>query len=211
MTSSPTPQPSSKIAAVAPAPWTLRAEGYAFLLRQPSGRGVRCMMFVDYAASPVGPYRELLMIDRLVEIAGRRYPTISTIYVSSQASVDNGRRNWGIPKQLATFTVDEPRERALRLTMRVGDVPTVELCVQHGLLSLPIATLIVPPRLRTIGQRLDGNAFEVTPSGRGRVQRASLLHAWSDGARFPLLTQQSVLAVVRLSKVNLTFPIATVR
>jgi len=97
MSGAPRLESSLEIAAVAPAPWPLRADGYALVLRQPSGRGVRCAMFVDYAASPVGPYRELLMIDRTIAIAGRRFPTISSIYVSTQESVDNGRRNWGIP------------------------------------------------------------------------------------------------------------------
>ena len=93
--------------------------------------------------------------------------------------------------------------------MHVAGKLAVELSVQHGLLSLPIASWLVPARLRTIGQELDGKQLTVTPHGRGRVQRASLLHAWSDGVHFPPLSAESVLGVAHLSKVDLTFPVAT--
>jgi len=210
MTFAPSPEVPFKAAVVAPAPWTLHAEGYAFALKRAEG-GLALALFVDYASSPVGPYRELLLIDRTVALAGRRLPTISKIYVSSQASVDNGRRNWGIPKELATFAIDQPREGVDRVTMHADGKLAVELAIQRGRLSLPVATWIIPPRVRTLGQELDGRSYEVTLRGRGRVHTASLLHAWSDGERFAKLAPERVVAVARVSKVNLTFPEALVR
>src|SRR5262249_33742356 len=110
--------------AVAPAPWTLRGRAYISVLRCPddlldtrsfvpaslAGKRSRSpfatMMFVDYSESNVGPYHELLFIPGAFRFAdGRLHPSISRIFVSSQSSVENGQRNWGIPKGRADFDV----------------------------------------------------------------------------------------------------------
>ncbi|KAL4790594.1 hypothetical protein BDV19DRAFT_382246 [Aspergillus venezuelensis] len=67
----------------------------------------KCVMIVRYEETDVGPYDELIFIPgRAVnpnsEI-GARDMRISTIYVSTDASVWNGRRNWNIPKHRAIF------------------------------------------------------------------------------------------------------------
>ena len=100
---------------IVPAPWKLRGDGYMFMIKLPLPRGraelfaptelaearfgqFGWVMYVDYAASPVGPYRELLFNPGTFRFGARRLPSITKIYVSSQASVDSGRHNWGIPK-----------------------------------------------------------------------------------------------------------------
>ncbi|KAL2867802.1 uncharacterized protein BJX67DRAFT_352280, partial [Aspergillus lucknowensis] len=62
-------------------------------------------MIVRYEDSEVGPYDELILIPgRAVNPhTGKAEMRISTIYVSTDASVWNGRRNWNIPKQRAVF------------------------------------------------------------------------------------------------------------
>ena len=69
--------------------------------------GLGLAMLVQYSSSPAGPYDELLyalpcrrptMGFQLM--ATRRIPAI---FVSTQASVVNGRLNWGVPKNLARF------------------------------------------------------------------------------------------------------------
>ncbi|MCD0165179.1 hypothetical protein IHN58_05875, partial [Deinococcus sp. 12RED42] len=78
-------------------PWTLRGAGLVAVF---AGRGV--LMLVRYASSPVGPYDELLWAEVRGSPVGRR-PQVTRIVVSTEASVVWGRRNWGIPKELASF------------------------------------------------------------------------------------------------------------
>lgn len=190
----------------APAPWQLRGEGIVLVRRD-----LGVVMFVDYAHSPVGPYRELLFIPaRLQPIGERRRLSIAKIYVSTQASVDNGRRNWGIPKELASFEVVRASDRSERVTVAVNGRHALTLTVRHAALSLPLSTRMLPARFRTLGQLLDGKTFEVTPRGRGRVHPARVLEVSSDGALFPALTKRDVLLAMRLSQVKLTFPEARV-
>src|SRR5262245_61022490 len=104
---------------IVPPPWRLTGSGYILLYRwfprdfvAVQGQvppalagsfkgGASAVMVVNYENSEVGPYRELLFIPGLFE----RGFSITRTYVSSQASVDSGRANWGIPKQLAEFDV----------------------------------------------------------------------------------------------------------
>ncbi|KAJ3188053.1 hypothetical protein HK101_009240 [Irineochytrium annulatum] len=95
------------------------------------GEGVSMLMLVSYSDSPVGPYDELLLMDgankprpNLTPLSADHSPTtimndrrIPLIWVSSEASLRNGRRNWGIRKELADFTwLDTPKGR--RVTVR---------------------------------------------------------------------------------------------
>jgi hypothetical protein len=218
--------PSSKV--LAPAPWHLRGEAFAFFTKLPLPRGraelfaptelaearfgqLGLAMFVDYTASPVGPYRELLFIPGTFRFGKRRLPSITKIYVSTRASMENGRRNWGIPKELADFDVDEGRDGVKRVTMRVDGMTAVELWFRHGRLPLPVTSSILPDSLCTLGQVLGGQTFEVTPSFRGLVQRARVVHAWSEPGMFCELAAERVIGALRVSKCELQFPAAHVR
>jgi len=212
---------------LAPAPWALRAEGYLLALKlaptrergalfvsdelaEPHLGPLGWVMYVDYSETPVGPYRELLFIPGSFRFGSRRLFSVTKIYVSTQASVDNGRRNWGIPKELASFEVERRGKRVEQLRVRMGSAPVAELTLRHGTLPLPFTSALVPPRLRTLGQRLAGTSFEVTPSARGTLQRTAVEQAWSDSALFAPLTTRSILAAFRLSNVSLTFPEAKI-
>ncbi|KAF5344740.1 hypothetical protein D9758_015297 [Tetrapyrgos nigripes] len=114
---------------VAPAPWELSvSEGWVFVtppilssdflppgfanpleatVERKSGAmipDIGLIILVRYSETPVDPY------DELIWIPGKwAYDTddkgfrITNIYVSSNASVINGRRNWNIPKHVAKF------------------------------------------------------------------------------------------------------------
>lgn len=108
-----------------PPPWTLRGEGIILLfkfskewidacshisdaLKKRFRGGLGYVMMVDYHESPVGPYRELLIIPG--KFRKNRKHVISRIVVDSEASTINGRANWGIPKE--TFPIDWKKEKA---------------------------------------------------------------------------------------------------
>lgn len=212
---------------VTPAPWRLHGHGYTFFVKLPMPRGraelfaptelaearfgqLGCVMYVEYTASPVGPYRELLFMPGTFRFGARRLPSITKIYVSSQASVVSGQQNWGIPKELADFDVQNGSDGIKRVSLRVGERTAVELWFRHGKLGVPVSTSLVPRRLRTIGQSFGGRTYTTSPSARGLMQRAKVVHAWSEPGMFAELAAERVVAAVKFSKVDLTFPNATV-
>ncbi|GAA5899180.1 hypothetical protein JCM6882_009276 [Rhodosporidiobolus microsporus] len=71
--------------------------------------GVGTVMLIRYDSGEAGPYDELLLVPGLFSRTktGNDKPdyhfSISRIYVSTDVSVYNGRKNWGIPKHRALF------------------------------------------------------------------------------------------------------------
>ncbi len=208
-----TPQP--------PAPWTLRGEGWILPFRVPSpllrelahvpdhrreelAGGAGLVMLVEYHESPVGPYRELLTMPGTLPFAdGRRHPTIDAILVDSEASVDGGRANWGIPKQLAAFTWE-----------RGGGVEHVEVTLAGATVAtctvrsvgphLPTLLSSLPGFARTVAQERDGATYVTKLSGHGRVGAASS-ELWLDPGTFTDVTRGSALPALHASRFTLTF------
>jgi Acetoacetate decarboxylase (ADC) len=213
----------------APAPWELRASGYIIVLRcareqvdadsftPQSLRAARTgpfayAMFLDYTHAPVGPYRELLFIPGAFRYPDRTCFTITKIYVSSEASLVNGRRNWGIPKELAQFEVEYGvgGERVDRVCMSVDGRPAAELTLRHHAIGLPLIGGLVPAGLRTLRQTLDGRQFTLAPTATGSLRAGRVLQARIDGGRFPAFTPQDVALVVKLRNALWSFPVAHV-
>jgi len=114
-----------------PAPWKLSGEVYWFFISTPSqlpegayapleaasffaseeaGKfrggpfGSAVVQVVRYHDSPVGPYDEILYIPGTFETpTGGANLRITRIYVSTDASIYNGRKNWNICKHKARF------------------------------------------------------------------------------------------------------------
>lgn len=71
-------------------------------------------MVLRYTESPVGPYDELLIIPGAFDSPpfsdDKENPRVTRIYVSTLASVINGRKNWNTPKHLARFEFTEQKD-----------------------------------------------------------------------------------------------------
>ncbi|KAG7087665.1 hypothetical protein E1B28_013613 [Marasmius oreades] len=168
---------------VAPAPWLLDvAEGYVFVLPTilssaflPPGTAdplekdaetstgamvpdIGALMLVRYSSSPVGPYDELIYIPgRWAYSSGRSGLRITRIYVSSNASVYNGRRNWNIPKHLATFdwkNEDDGITTTVSVSSAESDNATpffsVQLSPVTGPIPIEVNTTLTGPYLTLI-------------------------------------------------------------
>ncbi|KAJ3219070.1 hypothetical protein HDU67_002726 [Dinochytrium kinnereticum] len=94
------------------------------------GTGLSSVMIVRYTESPAGPYDELLLMNGACKSRGKsrtgqdprsgKYLSdrrIPLIWVSSEASLRQGRINWGIRKELADFTWVET-DKGTRVTIR---------------------------------------------------------------------------------------------
>ncbi|MBD1924465.1 acetoacetate decarboxylase family protein [Microcoleus sp. FACHB-831] len=58
----------------------------------------------SYVAGSVLQYNELIVVPGMVSYAGKFGAWVSHIYVDSAASVEGGRKIWGLPKELAEFS-----------------------------------------------------------------------------------------------------------
>jgi hypothetical protein len=215
-----------------PAPWDLRGSGWIVALKLPAhhpahdaflppelagrGRGLASyLMYVDYAESGCGPYRELLFIPGAFPFDdGRRHFSISRILVSTWDSVVNGRANWGIPKDRADFEVERGgvhgREERVRVTSDGREV--CELCFATLRIAppLPVQGALLPASLRTLAQRFRGRTYYYAPAARGWVRPGRLL-SWSfDPVLFPDLAGAAVVAALRVESFRLTFPVARI-
>ncbi|KAJ3051503.1 hypothetical protein HK097_007467 [Rhizophlyctis rosea] len=141
--------------------------------------GLGSWMIIRYAESPVGPYDELLFspggfappntllkpdpnsttaLDEespLLTDPNSSYLSprrITRIFVSSDASLQSGRENWGIRKELATFDWVTPDgdDASMTTTVRISDLLSKEL-ILHATLSAVPYTPSFPFSLDTLG------------------------------------------------------------
>lgn len=209
----------------APAPWQLAGEGYILALwlsndfldqqtflapaqRQSRKGRIAYVMFVDYAASPVGPYHELLFIPGSVDFDGERHLTISRIFVSSWDSVVNGRANWGIPKDRCDFSVQYGADGIDHVALTLDGKAIVDLTFKASGFNLPVSTGLLPKSWRTLGQKQQGRRYFYTPDARGHVRPAKLLAAQIDAEHFPDFRCGKLLAAMRVSDFQMGFPLA---
>lgn len=210
---------------VVPAPWQLTGTGYILVVQLPkkvldnesfidedlqaSRRGrLAYIAVVDYQQSDAGPYQELLYIGGTLKFGDKRYHSISKIYVSTQSSIDNGRRNWGIPKEMAGFKVNYGTNNKddVSLTAPNGD-RIASLSFSHHLLPFPVKTDWVPKRLMTVGQKWQGQYFFFSPKASGYLKPALLTSSFFDKRYFPDLNQGRVLACFKVTDFSMIFPV----
>lgn len=210
---------------LAPAPWRLRGDGWILLLRLPEAvrrdprhmppalrarpvSGPSLVMFVDYAQSPAGPYRELLYIPGRFELPdGRRAWSVTRIYVSTWQSVVNGRLNWGIPKDRADFR-REPDGAGERIIVAVEGRRVAELALCARGPAVPVHAGLLPASLRRLVQYHAGRCFALAPVSSGRAGLARAISLASDAALFPSLAGARVTLALHVPQFSLRFPAA---
>jgi hypothetical protein len=215
-----------------PAPWSLSGKGWIVALKLPAehpaqtafvpdelaGRGrslASYLMYVDYAESGCGPYRELLFIPGAFPFPdSRRHLSISRILVSTWDSVVNGRNNWGIPKDRADFAVEpggaDSREECVRVSSDGHEVCELRFARLRLAPPLPVHAGVVPTSLRTLAQRFRGRTYYYAPEARGWVRPGRLLSWRFNAGLFPDLTGAAVVATLRVESFRMTFPVAQV-
>jgi hypothetical protein len=168
-------------------------------------------MFVDYSSSDVGPYHELLYIPGALRIGGHRRLSISRIFVSSWASVVNGERNWGIPKDRCDFDVRYGADGIDRVALTAaGGVRFAELELKARGPHLPAPGHWVPRKQRTLSQLRDGKVYSYAPESRGHFRFAKVLSWRFDARYFPDLARGEVVAAMKVTDFRMMFPVADV-
>ena len=161
------------------------------------------MMLVDYSSSPVGPYHELLFIPG--QFGEKKFQSITRILVSSEASTDQGRKNWGIPKETATFHWEKESGKD-RIRVELEGKMILDTEISHGGIPLPITTALLPLRLKQV---LDGKTYLTLPKGRGWGKLARVKRIQVDPQLFPDLEGIQPLIALKVNPFSIDFPVPT--
>lgn len=159
-------------------PWDLVGCG-AILWLRPRGRAERrglldlggALAFVDYERSGVDPYLELLHVPYFTHSAGTIGPTIDRIWVTSQRSVDSGRANWAIPKDLADITRTVDDGGAAHWTATRGGELLASAVLEPAGPSLPTYK---PRWAGRLLQRMHGVRYATPIDASGRIRFAKV-------------------------------------
>ena len=208
--------------ALAEAPWSLTGKGFMFLYNFPKDwankanfmpveqvgdfqGGLGTLMLVDYEHSNVGPYQELLLIPGKFSWQKFKSYAIARIWVSSNASVVNGRNNWGIPKNIAQFSIATPFPR--HETWSVADAEGQTFFQAHlsfGRIPIPIHTALLPFPLLQLWQ---GKHFLTKFSGFGMGRLAKLESLAIHQHIFPDISAKRPLIGLRVDPFHIRFPV----
>lgn len=204
------------------APWKLTGSGFILLFvankdkmldlhqmsledRKSYRGGLGVMILANYVTSNIGPYSELLFIPGDFEYAGSLYKRITKIYVSTQASVDNGKKNWGIPKELAEF---DWRKHGNHYSIKVHDKVRhiADFSFSSVLFPFPMNTSIIPIPLL---QHWEGKYIKTIPVAEGQARASVLNNYFLNPNVFPMLEECSIYLPVGLSIESFTmeFPV----
>jgi hypothetical protein len=171
--------------------------------------GPSVVVLVNYHYSNVGPYYELLFVPGRFEHRGRQYSSITQIYVSTQASVVNGRKNWAIPKEIANFDWRIDDDAVENVRVRQGDQTFANFTFRHAGPTLPVSTNLIPSGWRTLMQPVDTHLLFTKLQSSGTVRLAWCREAVVDGQYFPDLARGRLLAACKVSHFDMIFPVAT--
>jgi hypothetical protein len=185
-------------------PWALR--GDATLV--PFRRGI--LAFIRYSESNVGPYDELLWLQPFQRQPGGRGHQIPLIFVSSEASAQSGRVNWGLPKELAVFRVSSLADGSERVEVsRSGQlVASFARSCPRGALAFDSRWL--PRWARRLVQLSGGRRFETLPQARGRYHLIRISQLEINRALLPDAHASRSRWGICVSHLELCFPAARI-
>lgn len=187
----------------------IREQGFLAPCQQRAYRGwVGAVMLVDYDTSNAGPYRELLFIPGLFRFGRTLSFSIAKIYVSTDDSVQNGRRNWGIPKEAADFSFVREPDGSRFVHVGRANQSFLSVRVRPWGLRFPMTTRIVPG-FRVMQESLTDSSASLLltrPSASGTARLASLSNLRVDAAFFPDLARIRPRLAVWVDDFRMTFP-----
>ncbi len=206
--------------AVYPAPWKLKGRGYIFLYNFPRRfendpyfksnlteqpfSGLGTIMLVDYEESDAGPYKELLFIPGEFTFLRKKYYSITKIYVSTMESVENGRRNWGIPKEHADFEMIPLGGNKERIIVKKDGTVFFDVTLKKRYIPFRVNTKYIS---HAIVQKLEDDTIYFTEfNGTGTAKLALLKSISCNEKYFPDICSVKPLVVTAISDFTIEFP-----
>ena len=124
------------------------------------------------------------------------------------ASVENGRRNWGIPKEQADFTFQRLEGDTEHVRITSGEHTIAEFTLQSGRLSFPVNTKLLPFPLV---QYHENNYYYTTFQGSGTGRLAKLKDIQINPEFFPDIGGFKPLLAIKVEPFKITFPLPTIK
>jgi hypothetical protein len=201
-----------------PPPWKLKGEGIIMVFRfkkdwvEKNGflteiqkgyfkGGFGFVMLVNYSESPVGPYKELLFIPG--KFKPKNLQAITKIFVDSDLSTQNGRFNWGIPKETVPI-IWQKKGKAETIGVGSEDDPVLFLKISSGGIPFPASTKLLPISLL---QELEGKEFHTNPRGSGWAKLAKIETLKVDREHFPDIGKIKPLFCFKVNPFTMHFPL----
>jgi hypothetical protein len=175
--------------------------------------GLGTIMCVNYAESDVGPYYELLFIPGTINLKKLNFNeiksgfTISKIYVSTEASVQNGINNWAIPKEVADFQWIVLPDSKVQMIVTKNGFEFFNATFKKRSLKLPITTSFIPLK---IIEKKDEKYFLTKPTAKGNGGLAKLENIKIDEKYFPDVKSIKPLVTSHISSMEMVFPIPVI-
>jgi hypothetical protein len=208
-----------------PAPWTLHGSGYIMVYRFPKClrgsnffapdsmpredfTGFGTVMLANYTESTAGPYGELLFIPGRFRYGRKKYYCITKIYVSTMVSVENGRDNWGIPKELADFSFTRLDEKRELVSISKNGTPIVEMVIRKRGIPYPLSTRLFPVPLV---QHLAGKTYFTRFRGMGKSRLGVIESICVNPGLFPDISAHRPLFVKCVQNFTIEFPPAEIQ
>lgn len=202
-----------------PPPWRLKGEGIVLVYNFKKGwlaqngllqlgqsgvyrGGLGFVMLVNYHESPVGPYKELLIIPG--KYGGQKRQSISHIFVNSEASTVNGRYNWGIPKETVPM-IWHSEDNGDTIGIGPDENPILFCKIKTRGIPFPATTRLLPIRLQ---QFLGGREFLTDPNGSGWAKLATIEKIKVDSDRFPDISNVKPVLGFKVNPFTMHFPLA---
>lgn len=203
----------------APAPWDLKGYGYIIAFRFPKeftqensfipttlkerfSGGIGAVMFINYENSAVGPYKELMFIPGKFKFSKKNKYSITKIYVSTNDSVVNGKKNWGIPKELADFSFEKIDPKKERLIISKSNKPFMDITLQTRGPGIPVFTKLWPISL---GQETKDKTFYTHFHGKGKEKLVKILDVSVNQKYFPDISEIKPLFAIKVENFELVF------
>lgn len=162
--------------------------------------GLGYVMLVDYEKSPVGPYHELLIIPGKFKKTKKQ--AITKIYVDSEASTQNGRKNWGIPKETLPFSWKKEKGKDI-VEIKTGEKVIFSTEITSGGIPFPVTTTILPISLCQTWNKVK---YYTKPRGFGWGKLAKVKTMSVDPDYFPDIQNIKPLLAVRVNPFHIKFP-----
>ncbi|SEF55550.1 acetoacetate decarboxylase family protein [Algoriphagus boritolerans] len=206
-----------KLVLKSPPPWKLNGEAiilifkfkkdwiekFGLLPKHLKGRfkgGLGYVMLIKYEKSPVGPYHELLFLPGKFRKSKKQ--AITKIYVDTLASAQNGRTNWGIPKETLPFIWKKEKNRDI-IQLKSDNQVIFSTEITHGGISFPVSTSFLPINLCQTWNKVK---YNTKPTGFGWGKLAKVQNLDLNPDFFPDIQKIKPLLAIRINPFQINFP-----
>ena len=167
-------------------------------------RGLGAVLYLNYTKSEIGPYEELVFIPGKFSYRGKKNHFISKSYVSTDAAIEFGRKNWFVPKEKADFSRIQVENNLENVSTHIGDEEVASFEIKKRNIKFRLGT---SKFLSFSLMQLQGEEpVKLNYSGSVTANFAKLTSIRVRPAFFPNIAKFSPLIAFRLKNFTLRLP-----